>query len=135
MKFRERMYRFMQGRYGASGADALTRFLSVLILITLILSMFRVPFCYLVGLLLIIYMYFRMLSRNYYKRQQENNFYLKQEYKVRSFWNGLVRNIRQRKTHHIYKCPTCKQKIRVPRGKGRIEIRCPKCNTRFIKKS
>lgn len=135
MKFRERIYRFMQGRYGAYGADGLTRFLSVLVMLALVLSLFHVPFSYAIGILLIVYMYFRLLSRNYAKRQQENQFYLKQEYRVKNFWSKLVRDFKQRKTHHIYKCPTCRQKIRVPRGKGRIEIRCPKCNTRFIKKS
>lgn len=135
MRFRERVYRFMQGRYGAGGADAFTRFLSALVFVLIILSFFRVPFTYVLALLLIVYMYFRLFSRNYYKRQMENNFYLKQEYKVKNAFSRLKRNLQQRKTHHIYKCPTCKQKIRVPRGKGRIEIRCPKCSTKFIKKS
>lgn len=135
MRFRERIYRFMQGRYGAGGADAFTRFLSALVLVLIILSFFRVPFTYVLALLVIIYMYFRLLSRNYYKRQMENNFYLKQEYKVKGFFSKLKRDLQQRRTHHIYKCPTCRQKIRVPRGKGRIEIRCPKCDTKFIKKS
>lgn len=135
MSFRERIYRFMQGRYGAYGGDALTRFLSGAVIVTWLLSIFRVPFCYMISLLLLFYMIFRLVSRNHYKRQQENNFYVKQEDKVKNFWNKLTGDIRQKKTHHIYKCPNCRQKIRVPRGKGRIEIRCPKCNTRFIKKS
>ena len=135
MKFRERIYRFMQGRYGAGGADAFTRFLSVLTFVFILLSFFRVPFTYIIAIVLIAYMYFRLLSRNYYKRQQENNFYLKQEYKVKNFFARTKNHFKQLKTHHIYRCPTCRQTIRVPRGKGRIEIRCPKCGTKFIKKS
>lgn len=83
----------------------------------------------------IIYSYFRMFSRNTYKRATENQAYLAKTYKLRCFFARQKNMIAQRKTHHIYKCPSCKQKIRVPRGKGRIEIRCPKCSTTFIKKS
>ena len=83
----------------------------------------------------IIYAYFRMFSRNIYKRSAENQAFLARTYKLRCFFARQKNLLAQRKTHHIYKCPTCKQKIRVPRGKGRIEIRCPKCNTRFIKNS
>ena len=83
----------------------------------------------------IIYTYFRMFSRKIYKRSAENQAFLAKTYKIRCFFSRQKDLMAQRKTHHIYKCPTCRQKIRVPRGKGRIEIRCPKCNTRFIKKS
>mgnify|MGYP000444185619 CR=1 FL=1 len=84
---------------------------------------------------LLIYTYFRMFSRQTYKRACENQAYLAKTAKVRHFFASQKSIMAQRKTHHIYKCPTCKQKIRVPKGKGRIEIRCPKCNTTFIKKS
>ena len=95
MKFRERIYRFMQGRYGAGGADAFTRFLSILTFVFILLSFFRVPFTYIIAIVLIVYMYFRLLSRNYYKRQQENNFYLKQEYKVKNFFARMKNHFKQ----------------------------------------
>lgn len=129
---KEKFYRFMQGRYGN---DQFNRFLMILALICLIPGLFiRGPF-YLLGLLILIYAYFRMFSRNIYKRSTENSTYLKYEYKVRQWWATLKRDMKQRKTHHIYKCPSCKQKIRIPRGKGKIEIRCPKCGQTFIKRS
>ncbi|MGN1179883.1 MAG: hypothetical protein ACI4SD_01625 [Suilimivivens sp.] len=129
---KEKLYRFMMGRYGN---DRFNRFLMILALVCFVISLFGVRGFYLVGLLCIIYAYFRMLSRNTYKRSLENNKYLQCEYKVKRWFSGIKWNLQQRKTHHIYKCPSCKQKIRIPRGKGRIEIRCPKCGQTFIKKS
>ena len=74
----------------------------------------------------IIYSYFRMFSKNTYKRAAENQKYLQMTRGIRTFFYRQRNMITQRKTH---------QKIRVPKGKGKIEIRCPKCNTRFIKRS
>lgn len=129
---KERLYRFMLGRYGN---DQLNRFLMILTLVFFVLSVFGVRIFYLLGLLCLIYAYFRMLSKNTYKRSLENNRYMKYEFKVRQFFATWKRDMQQRKTHHIYRCPSCRQKIRIPRGKGRIEIRCPKCSQTFIKKS
>ena len=129
---KEKLYRFMMGRYGN---DQFNRFLMILAMICFVLSLFRIPGVYLIGLFCLVYVYFRMLSRNTYKRSLENNKYLQSEYKVKRWFSGVKRNMQQRRTHHIYKCPSCRQKIRIPRGKGKIEIRCPKCGQTFIKKS
>ena len=122
----------MQGRYGN---DQLNRFLMVLVMISLLISLFGIRPFYLVGIAILVWSYFRMFSRNIYKRQAENSVYLRYEYKVRQKFAGWKKAAKQRKTHHIYKCPSCKQKIRIPRGKGKIEIRCPKCGQTFIRRS
>lgn len=130
---REKFARFMAGRYGM---DSLGRFTMVLALIFIFLN--YVTANRLVPLLAwacIILTYFRMFSRNVYKRSSENQQFLNRTYNIRCRFYSWKNSLAQRKTHHIYKCPSCRQKIRIPRGKGKIEIRCPKCNTRFIKKS
>ncbi len=129
---RDKIYRFMQGRYGN---DQFNRFLMIIVLALFVLSLFGVPFAYLLAIAGMVYAYFRMFSRNIYKRRAENNVYMKYEYKVRQKLATWKRDMKQRKTHHIYKCPSCKQKIRIPRGRGKIEIRCPKCNHTFIRRS
>ena len=116
--------------------DYLGRFTIILGLAAIILSLFiDSAILSILAWACIIYAYFRMFSRNIYKRSSENQAFLTKTYKIRCFFARQKNMMAQGKTHHIYKCPTCKQKIRVPRGKGRIEIRCPKCNTTFIKKS
>lgn len=127
----------MQGRYGV---DNYSKFLLILgLIVVLISSAFSGKtvgtFCYLLGWALVIYCYFRMFSRNVTKRYAENQKYLAKTYKIRCFFQKQKNMWKQRKAYHIYKCPSCGQKIRIPRGKGKIEVRCPKCSTTFVKKS
>ena len=135
---REKFMRFMQGRYGV---DQFSRFLMGIALACIILAMFfsRVGMIGsvldTVGFAALIYTYFRIFSRNIQKRYEENQKYLARTAKIRMCLNKEMNLMKQRKTHHIYSCPECKQKIRIPRGKGKIEIQCPKCRTKFVKKS
>ena len=130
---KEKLIRFMAGRYGFDSLGK-TTVISALAAVVLA-SLFDVPVLSLLAWALIIYMYFRMFSRNIYKRSAENQAFLSKTRRIRTWFSTQKNLLAQRKTHHIYKCPTCHQKIRVPRGKGKIKIRCPKCQTRFIKKS
>ena len=129
----------MQGRYGM---DQFSRFLSILLLILIVLNLFvRSGILGILGWAVIIYMYFRIFSKNIAKRYAENQKYMALENKVRNFFSGITdpvkrkKNMEQRKNYHIYKCPQCKQKIRIPRGKGMIMVKCPKCAYEFKKKS
>ncbi|MBO4976388.1 MAG: hypothetical protein J6C54_01410 [Lachnospiraceae bacterium] len=129
---REKLSQFMRGRYGN---DRFNQFLMIVALVCLVLSMFGLNVFYLIALLFMIYAYYRMFSRKIYQRAGENQWYLQKEMKVKNWLGSKKKQLVQSKTHHIYKCPNCKQKIRVPRGRGKIEIRCQKCGTKFIKKS
>ena len=129
---RDRFNRFMQGRYGN---DRFNQVMMITALVCMVLSMFGLRIFYMIAIGLLVYAYYRMFSRKIYQRSAENQWFLQKEKKFRNWLNGQKRNLKQSKTHHIYKCPGCKQKIRVPRGRGKIEIRCQKCGTKFIKKS
>lgn len=131
--FREKFARFMYGRYGM---DQFSRFLSFFAAALILINIFvRSSAMYMVGLLCVIYIYFRIFSRNLSKRSAENQRYLKYHYRIMSKINRTRARIKDRKTHRIFKCPSCSQKIRVPKGKGRISIKCPKCRIEFIKRT
>lgn len=133
---KERLIQFMQGRYGAYGADAFTKFLMGAAVVFMVLSVFTdVRGSSLLVILLLIYAYFRLLSKNYAKRQAENQAYLRYTYSLRQKLGRQKSMMGLKKGHHIYKCPSCRQKVRVPKGKGKIAVRCPKCKTEFIKRS
>ena len=87
------------------------------------------------GLFLIGYSYFRMFSKNIPARYAENQKFLNIRYNVMVKWNLKKKHLIESKTHRFFKCPQCKQKVRVPKGRGKICITCPKCKTEFVKKS
>lgn len=136
---KEKLARFMQERYGN---DQLNSFLMKLFLIEFIVyfllsgvSRGLATVMYYLGFATIIYTYYRMFSRNVYKRASENQVFLNKTANIRSKINSQKSIMKQKKNYRIYKCPTCKQKVRVPKGRGKISIHCPKCDTYFIKRS
>ena len=136
MRIRDRFLQFMQGRYGA---DQFSRCLLWVVLACMVISFFTKglerSIFYWLSLAGLVYCYFRMFSRNYAKRYAENQLFLTRTAGIRGFFARQKSLMAQRKTHHIYNCPGCRQKIRIPRGRGKIEISCPKCSTKFIKRS
>lgn len=130
---KEKIQRFMMGRYGV---DDLNRFLMILFLILGVINLFlrNMPFNLLL-VLCIFALYYRMLSKQHSKRYQENVKFLQIKGKVLQFFQRKKRTMEDKKHNHIFVCPTCKQKIRIPKGKGLICITCPKCRTEFEKRS
>ena len=136
LDLREKLAKLMYGRYGV---DQLGRAMLIFALVLCVLSLF-VPrrlsgIIYYISLILIILMYIRMFSKNIQKRYQENNKYLSLKASYLRKFQREKEIFSQRRFYHFYRCPRCRQRIRIPRGKGRIEIRCPKCSQTFIKKS
>lgn len=129
---KEKLQHFMWGRYGN---DRFNQFLMIVALVCLALSFFGLRIFYVLALALLVYAYYRMFSKDMSKRSAENQWYLKKEMKVRGWWQRKKKAIAGRKEYKIYKCPKCGQKIRVPRHKGKIAIRCRKCGEEFIRKT
>ena len=87
------------------------------------------------GAALLILCYYRSLSRNISKRTEENYRFYSLKDRFSNKFHSLKEQWANRKLYHYYRCPQCRQKLRVPRGRGRIQISCPRCGTQFIKKS
>ena len=133
---KERIAKFMAGRYGN---DQLGRALLILDVILLLLAS---SFSKTIGGLftplavaLLVFIYYRMLSKNIYKRQEENGKYLRLKYKVTARLNVVRERWVQRKEYKFFTCPSCRATLRVPRGRGKIKIVCRKCGTSFVGKS
>ncbi len=132
-RFGNTLRRFMYGRYGSDQLNmallitaialsllngifsAIFRGNPVMAIISLILSLLTYA--------LLFYELFRCFSRSIYKRRRENQRFL-------NFWNRL-----RDRSHRYFRCPQCRQTVRVPKNRGKINIRCPKCGEKFIKKT
>ncbi|OUP12888.1 hypothetical protein B5F35_06385 [Anaeromassilibacillus sp. An200] len=131
-RFQYWLQRFFYGRYGG---DQLNWALLILYLLLWLLGVVtRIVVFPILSWLLFFLVLFRMLSRNTAKRWAENQKFLRVWNKVKGFFTTRAAQWRD-KDHRYYKCPKCKNKLRVPRGKGKIQITCPVCRTEFIRKT
>ena len=125
--------RFMYGRYGI---DGLSKFMLIIAIVFSFASMIRIlSWLSIPAFVLIILSYIRALSKNHAARRREENAFLKIKNKITSKFSFWKRRHADRKTHRYFKCKLCKSMMRVPKGKGKIEITCPKCKARVIKKT
>ena len=132
-RFGNTIRRFMYGRYGSDQLNI--ALLVTAVVLSILNSIFSAIFHHssamaiisivmsLLVYLLLFYEIYRALSRNIYKRRRENQRFM-------NFWNRL-----RDRSHCYFSCPQCKQMVRVPKNRGKINIRCPKCGEKFIKKT
>ena len=122
-RLRWKIQKFMQGR---NGVDELNRILLyavlVLYVLSIILQSLVLDYLAFAGVL---YLLYRTLSRNLYVRREENRKFIT--------WLETTRiKMEQRKDYKLFKCKGCGRNIRVPRGKGKIEVTCPMCGKKTI---
>lgn len=126
-KIGDGLRRFMYGRYGTDKLNtALLISTLALLLIGWLGGRFLSGWLQIFSLLAyapLIWSIIRTYSRNIDKRRRENAAYL-----------GFVNRLKDRDNRY-FRCPKCRQRVRVPRGKGKIAIRCPKCSERFVRKT
>ncbi len=116
---------FMAGRYGTDRLNMVI--LCAGLVASILSSLIRVPpmnlIFWLLSYGLMFWAIFRSLSRNTYKRYQENRKFLQ------------IFDRAKDRQHRYFDCPKCRQMVRVPRGKGKISITCPRCKEKFIRKT
>ena len=120
---RNKLNYWMQGRYGY---DELNNTLSVSFLVLWVISLItKSSVFYYMGLIALGYSLYRSLSRDHIKRSNERLWFLKKVDQIK----------RLPKQWKFYRCKQCGVTIRVPKGKGQIEITCPKCGYKFIERT
>lgn len=130
---RDKIYNFMRVRYGN---DQLSSFLTWGGLLLLLLDVWlKTGIIYFLGLVMFIWGYIRIFSKKYERRAAENKWFLTHTAGIRNVFRRMKKSKEAGKEYKIFTCPSCEQMIRIPRGKGKIEIRCPKCGRTFRKKS
>lgn len=129
--------RVFAGRYGT---DTLNYVLLILGVIILILSEYWGSQLFMTVAIAVIFItYFRMFSRNISARYAENQKFMAWISPLRKFYqkkfSNNVAKFENRKTHKFVKCQNCKTTLRLPKGKGKIKVTCPKCKHSFVTKT
>ena len=132
MSFKERISRFLYGRYITYGIDRLNYIIFALCIIISILNLFFGSYILqILETILFITAIFRLFSKNIYARQKENRKALQLTDNFFNFFKLNKKKFDERKTHVYKTCPHCKATLRLPRRKGAHTVKCPKCKTDF----
>lgn len=132
-KLSYKIQQLMQGRYGF---DELSQKMVIVSLICFIIFIFtRITLLLSFAIVLIVMIYLRCFSKNVYSRKNELNVYYEFTGKIKSKINLMKMIWRDKKTYRYFRCKNCKTVLRVPKGKGKIEITCSKCKSKMVKKS
>jgi len=125
--------RFMMGRYGPDHLSV------AMIVFSLVLSLFhavfRFPPILYASYIILALVFLRLISRNITRRRAENDRFIRYYWPLRTKVRRTYANIKHRKTFRFFLCPSCDNTLRVPKGKGKLQITCPKCGERFFRKT
>lgn len=126
--------KMMAGRYGS---DQLSLALLVFSMLLLLISGFspKLKVLLYISYIPLIFCVLRMFSKDIYKRRMENYKFSMLISPLYSLSRKKINRLKDAKTHKYFNCPSCKLKLRVPKGKGKISITCPKCKIEFIRKT
>lgn len=121
---------FQKWFIGRNGPDQLSL---AIVLVSAVLNFIPWNYTWIITSLMLAYAVWRMFSRSVEKRRKENFAFMSVVNKVKTWYYKTRTNARQRKLYKVFKCPQCSQKLRVPRGKGKVSIKCSKCGNRMMR--
>ena len=124
-----KLYEVLKSRYGI---DELYRFSIIIVFILIIINLFIKSYIIeLIEFIILVISFLRIFSKNKDRRRKENNIYLSYKNKLIKYIDYQKRKYNDRNTHMYKKCPSCRQKIRLPLKKGKHKVKCPKCKNTF----
>ena len=125
----QRLAEWMRGR---NGVDELGNFALGLALVLVIANVFLRTFVMSVlALVLMGYAWWRMSSKNLSAREGENRAFVSLLGPIRPWVRNPRAAFAEARAYKHFKCPSCGQRVRVPRGKGKLRVRCPRCAEKF----
>jgi hypothetical protein len=133
-KLKYSLYRFMNGRYGSDQLNIALLILSISVSLIGGILFNRSIYVSLVVYGISFLILYRGFSKKIYKRQQENLKFMRLIQPIKSKYKLIKLNLTQKQYKHV-QCPRCHRTLRVPRGRGKIEITCPHCHVAFDKRS
>ncbi len=125
--------RAMIGRYGTDSLGYAMLAVSFLLLLLNRITDWQI--FWMLAFVLLVVCYLRIFSRNISRRYQENMRFMRYWGPVQSRITGMAGYLKECRLYRHFRCPSCRQKLRVPRGKGKVSITCPGCRVQFIKKT